>query len=284
MALVQINGTDLVYVESGCGVPCLVMHGGLGVDHTQFREWLDPLADVLHLIYYDHRGNGRSGRPPIETLIFDRLVADADALRAHLGHEQVAVIDHSYGGCLALLYVLQYPQRVSHLMLVGTAAAWDYFDAMALELQRRNIPDEVASALLNLPATDAEMAHNQLAIAPVAFHPSNAHLAARVLGGTLWNAAANARSRELASLYNVRSRLREISAPTLIVTGRQDFFCPPVQAERLHEGIAGSRLVIFERSGHYPFAEENGAFRDAVRTWLQTVNEPVRARLGSIER
>jgi proline iminopeptidase len=125
MALVQINGTDLFYLESGRGVPCLVMHGGLGVDHTQFREWLDPLGDVLLLIYYDHRSNGRSGRPPIETLTFAQLVADADGLRAHLGHQQIAVIGHSYGGCVALLYARQYPQRVSHLMLVGTTAAWD---------------------------------------------------------------------------------------------------------------------------------------------------------------
>ena len=62
MAVAHVNGTDLFYTEVGHGVPCLVMHGGLGVDHTQFREWLDPLGDVLHLVYYDHRGNGRSGR------------------------------------------------------------------------------------------------------------------------------------------------------------------------------------------------------------------------------
>ncbi len=226
MALAKVNGTDLFHVESRRGVPCLVMHGGLGVDHTQFREWLDPLGDVLHLIYYDHRGNGRSGRPSIETLTFDQLVGDADALRAHLGHEQIAVIGHSYGGCLALLYALQHPQRVSHLMLVGTTAAWDYFEEMALEVQRRNVPHDVVSALVNLPATDAEMAHNQLAIAPVAFHPSNAHLAARVLGRTVWNAAANVRSRELAALYNVRSRLREISAPNAHSHWERGLFLP----------------------------------------------------------
>jgi proline iminopeptidase len=276
MAFAKINGTELVYVESGNGLPCLVMHGGLGVDHTQFREWLDPLGDALHLIYYDHRGNGRSGRPPIETLTFEQLVADADALRANLGHEEVAVLGHSYGGCLALLYALHCPQRVSHLVLVGTTAGWDYWVEMAVELQRREVAGEVASALVNLPVTDEEMARNQLAIAPLAFHPANLALASRVLSRTRWNAAANVRSRELAPLYNVRSRLHEISAPTLILTGREDFFCPPMQAERLHEGIARSSLVIFERSGHYPFAEQSPAFQAAVRSWLHAVTEPQR--------
>jgi len=66
MPIARVNGTDLFYTEIGRGVPILVMHGGLGVDHTQFREWLDPLGDVFHLVYYDHRGNGCSGRSPTQ--------------------------------------------------------------------------------------------------------------------------------------------------------------------------------------------------------------------------
>jgi len=52
------------------------------------------------------------------------------------------------------------------------------------------------------------------------------------------------------------------------LTGRHDFFCPPSQAARLHRGIRGSEMVVFERSGHYPFIEEADAFRSAVRRWL----------------
>ncbi len=84
----EVNGTRLRYVEMGAGTPCLVMHGGLGVDHTQFREWLDPLGDVLRLVYYDHRGNGGSGRPLLETLPLEQLVDDAEELRIELGFEQ----------------------------------------------------------------------------------------------------------------------------------------------------------------------------------------------------
>ena len=93
--------TDIFHLDVGAGPPCLVMHGGLGVDHSQFREGLDPLGDVLRLVYYDHRGNGRSGRPPIETLTLGQLADDADALRSHLGYEKVAVLGHSFGGCIA---------------------------------------------------------------------------------------------------------------------------------------------------------------------------------------
>jgi proline iminopeptidase len=101
-----INGTELFYVSVGEGLPCLVMHGGLGVDHSYLHPWLDPLGDMLHLIYYDHRRNGRSGRASKETMTHAQLAADADALRSHLGFARVAVMGHSYGGFIALEYAL----------------------------------------------------------------------------------------------------------------------------------------------------------------------------------
>ena len=51
MPLAPVDGVKLFGVEVGSGLPCLVMHGGLGVDDTQFREAHDPLGDVLGLVY-----------------------------------------------------------------------------------------------------------------------------------------------------------------------------------------------------------------------------------------
>ncbi len=61
----HLNDTELFYVEVGEGTPCLVIHPGLGLDHEESHPWHDPLDDAMRLVYYDHRGNGRSGRPPI---------------------------------------------------------------------------------------------------------------------------------------------------------------------------------------------------------------------------
>ncbi len=269
MPCARVNGTELFHLEVGTGLPCLVMHGGLGVDHSHLREGLDPLGDVLRLVYYDHRGNGRSGRPPIETLTLEQLAADADALRAHLGHEKVAVLGHSYGGCIALQYALRYPRRLSHLLLVGTTAAWDYTDAVVVEMLRRAPSAKVLTAFLDVAADDAEFARSQkLVAATLGFHDGDAQQVERLFGRTVWSPMACARSRELMADCNVVSRLGEIEVPTLILAGRHDVFCPPSQAERMQRGIRGSEVVVFERSGHYPFVEEVGAFRDAVRDWL----------------
>jgi len=245
------------------------MHGGLGVDHTQFREWLHPLGDVLRLVYYDHRGNGRSGRPPIETLTLGQLADDGDALRSHLGYEKVAVLGHSFGGCIALQYALRYPQHLARLLLVGTTAAWDYAEEIVAELHQRAPGADVLTAFLDVPTDDAEFARSQKLVATtLGFHTFDPLRVERLFGSTIWSAAACARSRELMADCNVASRLGEIAVPTLILAGRHDFFCPPSQAARLHRGIRGSEMVVFERSGHYPFIEEADAFRSAVRRWL----------------
>jgi proline iminopeptidase len=68
--------------------------------------------------------------------------------------------------------------------------------------------------------------------------------------------------------FDVRHRLGEIKTPTLIVVGRQDLICPVDESEELHAGIAGSQLVVFERSGHNPAADEPEAFRETVGNYL----------------
>ena len=125
MPTVDVHQTHLFYIRSGTGVPCLVMHGGLGLDHTYLRG-LDIVSDVLHLVYYDHRHNGRSGRPPLESVTHAQLADDAEGLRQYCGFGKVAVLGHSYGGFIALEYALRYPDSVSHLILLDTAPVYNY--------------------------------------------------------------------------------------------------------------------------------------------------------------
>ena len=148
MPTVEIQKTHIFYTSSGTGVPCLVMHGGLGLDHTYLRG-LDMLGDVLHLVYYDHRHNGRSGRPPIESVTHAQLADDAESLRQHLGLGKVAVLGHSYGGFIALEYALRYPDSVSHLILVDTAPVFDYGE----EIMNNAIAKGATPAMIERPAS-----------------------------------------------------------------------------------------------------------------------------------
>ena len=114
MTNMQIRDVSLNVKVMGQGYPLVLMHGGPGADlHTvmSFR----PLADQFTLVFYDHRGNGRTKGAPVESMNFESLTADADALRQALGFDQWAVLGHSFGGYVALEYALRHLQnRTSH--------------------------------------------------------------------------------------------------------------------------------------------------------------------------
>lgn len=268
MTLARVNGTDLFYIEAGSGPACLVLHGGLGFDHTYLHPWLDPLGDVFGLVYYDHRGNGRSGRPPLETLTFAQFCDDANALRELLDVEKVAVMGHSYGGFIALEYALRYPGRLSHLVLVDTAPAFKNVDEVFANAERKGTDEMMEVLRAPSPEEDAELMRMMRVIAPLYFRRFDEELSDRMMADTIVSASAGMRGEELLAEYDVTSRLGEIRAPTLVLVGRDDFICPPSQAAIMHEGIAGSELVVFEESGHFPWVEEPDAFFGAIRDWL----------------
>jgi len=270
MPVAHLNGTELFYVEVGEGLPCLVMHGGLGFDHTYMHPWLDPLGDVMHLVYYDHRGNGRSGRPPWETLTFQQLCADADVLREHLGFEKVAVMGHSVGGTIALEYALRYPERLERLILLDTLPSFDDWENEVEDNARcKGATQEQLEALVTYEDDDEGFRRAWKLIEPLYFHTYDVALAGRVFAKTVFSVEANKAQAAFLEGWDVTPRLGEIHAPTLVIVGHDDIVCPPSQARRLHEDILNSELVVFERSGHLAWFEEPEAFFGAVRRWLR---------------
>lgn len=119
--IATVNNTQIWYETLGSGPPLVLLHGGPGLDHTEFRPWLDPLATHFTLVFVDERGTGRSARVDPSTATTENMVADIEALRQHLGYEQIALLGFSFGGFLALAYAAQYQQHLSHLLLVSTA-------------------------------------------------------------------------------------------------------------------------------------------------------------------
>jgi len=94
--LAEVRGTTIYFDVEGAGlVPegptmrerpvAMVIHGGPGGDHTGFKPAMSPLTDAVQLIYFDHRGQGRSGRGNPARYTLDENVEDMEALRRHLG-------------------------------------------------------------------------------------------------------------------------------------------------------------------------------------------------------
>jgi proline iminopeptidase len=133
---VDIGGGVRLYVDvEGCGlVPDgptmrekpthICMHGGPGFDHTSFKPAFSQLADVAQIVYYDHRGHGRSDRRPREEWTLDTWADDIVRLCDALGIEKPIVLGQSFGGMVAQKYIARHPGHPGKVVISSTSPHW----------------------------------------------------------------------------------------------------------------------------------------------------------------
>src|SRR2546428_10651653 len=121
-ATVELDGVRLFTRRAGDGPPVVVLHGGPGAHHDYLLPQYDLLARGRELFYYDQRGGGRSPVPRETPVGWREHVADLDGIRAALGLERLTLLAYSWGGLLAVLYLLEHPERVERLALVSPAS------------------------------------------------------------------------------------------------------------------------------------------------------------------
>ena len=267
MPLADINGTTIHYAVAGTGPRALVLHGGLGFDQTGYRA-LDRLASRLELVYADHRGNGRSGRPPLDTITMEQLADDALALADALGPaEELVVIGHSYGGFVAQELAIRHRERLTALILVSTTPG-------QLGAGEHPAPDgppvaaEWVEMVENLPTTDAELEASVAGAFTAFLHRADTVDLSAEMSGTVYSAAAMARGFEVLAGWSSVDRLGAVDVPTLLLVGRHDAMTAVPQSERIAGRLPDAELVVFEESAHFPWLEEPEQFFSTVEGWL----------------
>lgn len=151
----SVRGTEIYFDVEGAGlVPdgprlrerptAFVIHGGPGADHSGFRPAWSTLTDTMQLVYFDHRGQGRSARGDPDRYTLDENVEDMEALRRHLGLGRIASLGTSYGGMVAMAHAARYPEAVSHLVLMVTAAHGGTMERAQAILAERGTPEQRA--------------------------------------------------------------------------------------------------------------------------------------------
>jgi proline iminopeptidase len=243
------------------------------------------LADRFTLVFYDHRCNGRSTGAAVESMTWENLTADADALRQELGFEQWAVLGHSFGGHVALEYALRYPRSLSHLVLLDTGgdSHWSQQNAPDLLARRGYSPKrvELVRRWFNGEFTQREFFPIFMQIGGADSHGPFlwAMVKEMVHGG--WRSKPRPETLvfaggQLIKGWTVMDRLDEIKVPTLVMAGRDDFVFPPECQEDLAAGIPGARLRIIEHAGHNPQEERRAQVMDLVSGFL---SEPATAQM-----
>jgi proline iminopeptidase len=267
----DVNGATIWYDVVGTGPLGLVLHGGLGFDHALYQATLTPLEQRLRLVYVDHRGNGRSGRPPLDTITIEQLADDAAALARQLSDERVVLIGHSYGGFVAQEVVLRHPDLAAAVILVDTTPGQLGATEDRDHEQGPAPPPEVVALMTTLPSTNEDMVDGVRQLMPYYLHRRDPSELDSILDATVFDAAAMARGFEVLAGWSSVDRLSSIVAPTLVLAGRHDVFTSWPQGRRIASRIPGAELVIFEDSGHMPWLDEPDRFFEVVDGWLAKV-------------
>lgn len=273
---IMVAGAELFYSISSGAKPenpwCLWPTSvGLG----PYERFTPPaLAEVLSIVYVELRASGSSGGEASE-LTFDRVAADLDAVRRHLGLERVAVLGHSILGALAIEYARRFPETVSHVIAVGTppigdmarveATAREFFEADASEGRKRLLAENL-SQLPQAPSLRQAM----LARAPRQFYDSRFDPAPYFEG-------ARARPEFFARLmgpltagWSAEPAVVELEAPLLLAFGRYDYSVPYTMWEEITPDLPRATLTLFAESGHYPFFEEGPHFASVLADWVRS--------------
>lgn len=278
--LVGIGATRLFVVEGGPadGHPILILHGGPGLDHHEFGDYLDPLADRgYRLVLVDQRAQGGSDRAAPDTWTIPRMAADVSALAGAMDLDRYAVLGESFGAFVALQHAVDRPGEAAQTIISGGVPSTRWLSAVERHLETLEPPeirDQVKrswekEASVQTPEQLAELMHEQWP-----FHfadpldPRILEYERRTEGWVFSPEVLKAMSGDYGGI-EVEDRLHTIPQPVLLLAGRHDRVCPLEAHEFMAERIPNAEIVVFERSGHMTFVEENAKFVDAVDAFLR---------------
>ncbi|HXY73001.1 MAG TPA: alpha/beta fold hydrolase [Actinomycetota bacterium] len=278
--LVDVGDAQLYVVEAGqaTGYPIVVLHGGPGLDHHEFADYLDPLTERgYRLILADQRSSGRSPACDPATWTLENNAADVGRLARSMGLGRFAVLGHSYGAFVTLQHAVDLPGEAAQSIVSGGVPSARFLAAVDANLdafEPAELREQVKESWeretgIRTREDFASVMHDQLP-----FHfadPLDPRIEdyERRTAGTVYSPdvlrtfAAN----DYGSI-EVEDRLGAITQPLLVTTGRHDRTCTPEAAEAIAAGAPTAELAIFERSGHMTFVEEQEEYLAVVEDFL----------------
>ena len=258
----------------GQGDPLCVTHHYSEFNHTgdYFAETFTRTNQVF-LINLREAGGSDKAYEPYQLSMLETIF-DLEAVRETLGFQRWGFSGHSTGGMLGVLYGIHFSKSLDFTVIVG-AAAREYMTFSRDCIYNRAHPDyeRMQELIETLKQSDLSLEkRKELSIerTKLSLHKPEKYrdLFSKDIHKGMAAARMNFFIREI-HVYDVTRKLELIHAPTLIMCGRYDVQCPLNYSIEMAEGIPDSRLVIFERSNHYPFLEEAERFAEEYEAFLE---------------
>ncbi|MCK0150395.1 alpha/beta hydrolase [Marivita sp. S6314] len=228
----------------------LMLHGGPGYDHTTLRPHFDRFADIAQVVYFDHRGCGRSGGTP-DTWTLDQWADDVADLCRILGIEKPIVFGQSFGGMVAMRVAARHPDLASKLILSSTAA---HFETEATVEMARTLGGDAAAnaarALFTDPSLETYATYGKVCL-PLYTRtaaPKGASFRDRAIEKP--EVTVHFFKHEMMDM-DMRPALAAVSCPTLVLAGALDPVTPVICSQDIANAIGThARLEVFDDCGH----------------------------------
>ncbi len=271
---VEVDGVRLRVREEGPrhAPPILLIHG-FSFSLESWDGWAADLARDHRVIRFDLAGHGLSDPDPKKRYGVTDRVATTVALMDALGLRHATLVGNSFGGLVAWRLAAEQPARVDRLILVDSGA-WSINGVTEKPVP---VPDVMRAYLLD-PQPAMVAASASLVFANVAALPPARLATMRDMIARPGNGQALIEHLERFTLPTPDAALASIATPTLIMWGSGDRLIPVAQANKLHQLVPGSRLVIYEGVGHAPHEEATARSLADLRAFLSDFPVPKNKR------
>ncbi len=295
----RATAVPLAWMEYGPALAprLLVLHGGPGADHRYLLPQMLRLAAHHDLLFYDQRGSGASGGTEAHDgpVTWRTHVEDLGAIvRERLGGAPATIVGYSWGGLLALLYLIESARGTApaltapeRLVLIAPAPATRAeraaFEAEFARRQAATAGPRAALAASGLrerdPAAYARRAF-ELSVSGYFADPTRARdlTPFRVVGRVQQSVWASLGAYDLYPALQALADAGRVP-PALVVHGRDDPI-PLAASERLARTI-GATLVVLDDCGHVPYVEQPDQLFGAIDTFLAATGAGAAAPIGA---
>jgi proline-specific peptidase len=244
------------------------VHGGPGFDHTMFKAFYSQLTEIAQLVYYDHRGNGRSEEGPRERWTLDQWADDLDTLCVTLGIERPIVFGTSFGGFVALNYTARHPDGPSRLIVSSTTAKIHLDRSLAM-FERLGGAEvrAVAERFFTEPTKETRDEYQRVCHPHYVQRPLPRELMARV---TRRDDVSEHFFRGELLTFDLTPRLDRICCPVLHLAGELDPIVTIEDSEDLASALPAqlTKTVRFPGAGHMLAIEQPDAVLALVRDFV----------------
>ncbi|WP_431122896.1 alpha/beta hydrolase [Flagellimonas flava] len=268
------NGVQLAYQVFGTGDPLFVLNGGPGFSSHNFQGLAKKFAKTHQVVLFDQRGTGFSELNS-ETISMKVMVEDLEALRKHLGYDQISLFGQSFGGMYAMSYAEAYPTCVKSMILSHSGGMdLQFLEDTNERLMRGLTPEDHESLreVSSIKNPELQMLHRHKALA--AGYVYDKTLRNRVFKGLAFNSRfyPEVNQQVWSDLrkngYDVSKAMEQFKNPVLILHGDHDVVHPQV-AKMAHQTFPNSKLTILENCAHY-------GWLDAPKTYFATIEDFLR--------